>query len=417
MPDAFPTLGADLRRALDALDPAAPRFATDAVDRLLAGAQGAGASDLHLHPTPDGLEVAWRRDGVLHRVALVPARVAPNVVARLKVLADLLTYRSDVPQEGRIRSAPGVPEMRVSTFPTLHGERAVVRLFAASGRFESLDDLGLPVEIVGELRALLGETSGGIVLAGPAGSGKTTTLYACLRELVSREGGRRSLATMEDPIEVAVPGVAQAQVNSSAGLTLETGLKSLLRQDPEVLGVGEIRDRATAEMAVQASLTGHLVLTTFHAGSAAAALGRLADMGIEPYLLRSGVRAVLFQRLARRLCAACAVAVDPGDPGATLGLPVASARAPVGCAACGGTGYAGRVVLCELLHPDRGTLARAVLDRADLDRLDAAARADGMTSRWERAAAAVERGITSPAEVRRALGFDSEKVRGPIDGL
>lgn len=402
-------MGEELRRALGALDVRSPRYATDAVDRLLEAARTAGASDLHLHPTPEGLEISWRRDGVLHRVATLPAKVAPNVVSRLKVLAELLTYRSDIPQEGRLRTEQTAMEMRVSTFPTLHGERAVVRLFASTGRFERLADLGLPEEIATSLRGLLGETSGAIVLAGPAGSGKTTTLYACLRELVAQEGGHRSLASMEDPIEVAVPGVSQSQVNPGAGLTLETGLKSLLRQDPEVLAVGEIRDRATAEMAVQASLTGHLLLTTFHAGSAASALGRLADMGIEPYLLRSGIRAVLFQRLARRLCA-CARPVDASDPGAVLGLPVASAREPVGCPDCGGTGYAGRVVLAELLHPDRGTLARAVLDRADIDRLEAAARRDGMVSRWTRAAEGVTRGLTSPHEVRRVLGFDDAKI-------
>ena len=210
--------------------------------------------------------------------------------------------------------------MRLSTFPTLYGEKAVVRLFAGAGRFLRLDDLGLPDEVREALGALLAETSGAIVLSGPAGSGKTTTIYACLRELVAATAGRRSLATLEDPIEVAVPGVTQSQVNLAAGFTLETGLRSLLRQDPEVIVVGEIRDRPTAETAFQASLTGHLVLTTFHAGSAAGALGRLADMGIEPYLLRSGVLAVVSQRLLRRLCPDCRR--ETSDPAARLGLPV-----------------------------------------------------------------------------------------------
>jgi hypothetical protein len=224
------------------------------------------------------------------------------VVARLKVLAELLTYRTDVPQEGRIRGGPGDVEMRVSTFPTLFGEKAVVRLFAGPGRFLRPEDLGLPPEIRATLGRLLGETSGAILLAGPAGSGKTTTIYACLRELVAASAGTRSLATLEDPIEVAVPGVAQAQVNPAAGFDLGAGLRSLLRQDPEVIAVGEIRDRATAEVAFQAALTGHLVLSTFHAGSAAGVVGRLSDMGIEPYVLRSGVRAIICQRLVRTLC-------------------------------------------------------------------------------------------------------------------
>jgi type II secretory ATPase GspE/PulE/Tfp pilus assembly ATPase PilB-like protein len=398
-------MGEALRRTLSSLDPAAPRYATEAVEIALAEARAARASDLHFHPTPEYLEVRWRVDGVLHEVGRIPASVAANVVSRLKVLAELLTYRTDVPQEGRIRQAVGSPEMRVSTFPTLHGERAVVRMFAGpgAGRFERLDDLGFPTDVAAALRPMLDETSGAIVLAGPAGSGKTTTLYTCLRELAIATSGRRSLVTLEDPVEVAVPGVAQSQVQPSAGFTLETGLRSLMRQDPEVIGVGEVRDRPTAEVAMQASLTGHLVLTTFHAGSAAGALGRLADMGIEPYLLRSALRAVLFQRLCRRLCPGCARPLD--DPADRLGLPAHQAHGPAGCEACGGTGYHGRILLTEFLRPDRGALARAVLDRADVDRLAAAARQDGATSRWDYAAQAIERGLTSPAEIRRVLGF------------
>ena len=299
-----------LSDALAKLDPASPRYATDVVERALAEAQAAGASDVHFQPGGDGLELRWRIDGVLHPVALLPAKVAPNVVARLKVLSELLTYRTDVPQEGRIKGVPGEVEMRVSTFPTLFGEKAVVRMFAGPGRFLRLVDLGLPDAVRDELDHLLGETSGAIILSGPAGSGKTTTIYACLRELAARTRGERSLATLEDPIEAVVPGVAQAQVNPSAGLTLESGLKSLLRQDPEVIAIGEIRDKTTAEIALQAALTGHLILTTFHAGSACEVIGRFLDMGIEPYVVRSGLRVVVAQRLVRRLCD-CAVDLEP----------------------------------------------------------------------------------------------------------
>ncbi len=203
-----------LAEALAQLDPANPRYATDAVEQALALAQAAGASDVHFQPGGDGLELRWRIDGVLQPVALLPAKVAPNIVARLKVLSELLTYRTDVPQEGRIKAVAGEVEMRVSTFPTLFGEKAVVRMFAGPGRFLRLDDLGLPDSVRDELDHLLGETSGAIVLSGPAGSGKTTTIYACLRELAARSRGERSLATLEDPIEAVVPGVAQAQVNA-----------------------------------------------------------------------------------------------------------------------------------------------------------------------------------------------------------
>ncbi len=372
------------------------------MDLILAEARSGGASDVHLQPSPEGLEMRWRIDGVLRPTGLIPPTLSGNVVARLKVLSELLTYRTDVPQEGRIRGVSGEGEVRVSTFPTLHGEKAVIRLFAATGRYLRLDDLGLPVDVRDTLSRALGETSGAVLLTGPAGSGKTTTIYACLRELVETSQGRRSLTTLEDPIEVSVPGVTQSQVNPSAGFDLETGLRSLLRQDPEVIVVGEVRDRATAEVAFQASLTGHLVLSTFHAGGAAGAIGRLADMGIEPYLLRSGLLAIVSQRLVRTLCE-CAVEDD--GPRSRLGLPVERARVAVGCEVCGGTGYRGRMVLAELLDPERLGIGPAILARADVREIERQALRAGMVGRWKRACQAIEEGRTSAAEVRRVLGF------------
>lgn len=395
-------VGAAFREGLARLDRSNPRYAGDVVALLLDQSRTERASDLHLTPTPEGLEALWRIDGVLHPIGRFPIANGPNIIARLKVLADLLTYRCDTPQEGRIRAAPGGFETRVSTFPTLHGEKAVVRMFAASDRYQRLDDLGLPGDVARTLRDLLEETAGLVLLCGPAGSGKTTSLYACLRELSLAHAGRRSIVTLEDPIEVAVPGVSQSQVNAAAGFTLEIGLRSLMRQDPEVIGVGEVRDRAVAEVAFQAALTGHLVVTTFHAGSAAGALGRLADLGIEPYVLRSGVNAVVFQRLARRLCVCARPLLDPAD---WLGLPVSAAHGPVGCPACGATGYSGRFLLAELAFPGRGALAKAVLERRDIDGLEAAAECDGVVSRWSRAAEAVNAGLTSPAEIRRVFGL------------
>jgi general secretion pathway protein E len=403
--DAGPSAAARLSGALAQLDPASPRYATEVVDQVLSQARAAETSDVHFHPGTDGLEIRWRIDGVLQSVAVLPAKLAPNVVARLKVLAELLTYRNDVPQEGRIRSVPGAVEMRLSTFPTLHGERAVVRVFAGPGRFLRLDDLGLPGEVRDSLSNVLDETSGAVILSGPAGSGKTTTIYACLRELVVRTRGERSLASLEDPIESAVAGVAQAQVNLAAGLTLEAGLKALLRQDPEVIAIGEIRDRTTAEIALQGALTGHLTLTTFHAGSACEVVGRLLDMGMEPYAIRSGLRAVVAQRLVRRLCEACSAPAD--QPEDFLGLPVERARLPRGCPACGQTGYKGRLVLAELLLLDSEALGQAILARADVHRLEDLALQTGMKSRWHRACQAVEDGLTSPAEIRRVLGIST----------
>jgi len=390
---------------LDGLDPTDPQYASRAVDCLLAAGRAAGASDLHLQATVDGLEAKLRIDGVLRFLALVPRALASNVIARLKVQAQLLTYRTDIPQEGRIRLGENDVEMRLSTFPTLHGERAVVRLFGRACQYQRLDDLGLPGDVLPALTELLRETSGAILVSGPAGSGKTTTVYACLRGLAAQAAGARSLVSLEDPIEVAVPGVAQSQVNPVAGLDLATGLRFLMRQDPEVIMVGEIRDRATAEAAMQASLTGHLLLSTFHAGSAVETLGRLLDMGIEPYVLRSGLLAILSQRLLRRLCSCARKTEDPQD---YLGLPVNQAFTAVGCPVCGGSGYRGRILLVEMLGLKSAAavdLGRAVLARADTSVLEPLAVQAGMVTRWQRAAQIVESGATSPAEVRRVLGL------------
>jgi len=395
------------------LDPADPQYATAVVDRMLAAARAAAASDIHLQPAENGLQLKFRIDGVLQPVAVLPAKLAVNIIARLKVLAQLLTYRTDCPQEGRLR-ADGEVEVRVCTFPTLHGERAVVRLFGGSQEYQRLDDLGLPDDVSRPLRQLVAETSGAILVSGPAGSGKTTTVYASLREIARETAGARSLVSLEDPIEVAVPGVAQSQVNAAAGLDLAAGLRFLMRQDPEVIMVGEIRDRATAEAALQASLTGHLLLSTFHAGSAAETIGRLLDMGIEPYVLRSGLLAILCQRLLRRLCT-CAQPSDDLD--ARLGLPVERVWVPRACDACGGTGYRGRFLLVEMLALGRSELSRAILARCETPLIERLAGEKGMIDRWQRACRAVSDGLTSPAEVRRVLGISASFPRHSGSGL
>jgi type II secretory ATPase GspE/PulE/Tfp pilus assembly ATPase PilB-like protein len=314
----------------------------------------------------------------------------------------MVTYRTDIPQEGRIRGSPGEVEMRVSTFPTYFGERTVIRMFGGMDEYQSLDDLGFPEEIHQILAELLDETSGAILFCGPAGSGKTTTMYACLRTLAAVSRGGRSLMTMEDPIEVVVPGVAQAQINQAVGFNLAAGLRSMLRQDPEVIAVGEIRDLATAEVSFQASLTGHLVLCTFHAGRACGVIGRLSEMGIEPYVISSGVRAIICQRLVRRLCS-CARGVD--DPQQFLGLDVRRARTAVGCDVCRGTGYRGRVSLAEILIPGHPEISQAIRTHLDVNHLESIALRLGMVALDERARLAVEAGLTDPAEVRRVLGI------------
>lgn len=392
-------------KALPKRPPADPQYVPEVVQVILTAARAAGASDVHLNPTESGLLMTWRVDGVLQNVCSFPVELIPRIVARLKVLSDLLTYQTEVPQEGRIREPGSAIEMRVSTFPTLFGEKVVVRLLSESRQFQQLDSLGLGPEVAAKLSQLILATNGTIVVAGPAGSGKTTSLYACLREIVDKTQGQRSLVSLEDPIEAVIPGVSQSQVNLAAGFDLPTGLRSLMRQDPEVIMVGEIRDKVTAEIVFQASLTGHLVLTTFHAGSAAGVISRLSEMGIEPYLLRSGLLAVVCQRLVRKLCGCSRPGTDMAD---RLGLPVASFRQPVGCEECHGTGYRGRIALTELLLPDQTEIGRAILSQNDSPQLEALAQQAGMVTRWQRAAEAIHAGLTSPAEIRRVLGLGGD---------
>jgi general secretion pathway protein E len=394
----------DLRRLIASKTATDPDFAVSIVDALLAASAEAGASDLHLLPTPEGLDLRWRIDGVLQQLGTVPRELASNVVTRMKVLARLLTYQTAVPQEGRIAAPQSGVEVRISTFPTVFGEKIVARnLPQGPQSLARLEDLALPAEACGQLGAALSKTSGAIVVAGPAGSGKTTTAYACLREIVHRTSGARSVASLEDPVESVVSGVAQSQVAEAVGFDLLTGLRSLVRQDPEVIFIGEIRDPAAAGVAMQASLTGQLVITTFHASDAAGAACRLADMGIPPYVIRSGVRTIVSQRLLRRLCD-CAAAVPASAAARVLAVTSAQVREPRGCEKCRGTGYLGRIAVAEAMPMDDPAVARAVLDRVDASALRDIAISSGMRPLEAQAAALVEAGITSPAEALRVFG-------------
>jgi len=393
-----------LTHELAALDPAGDDYAAQFVQSLIEVGRLSGASDIHLQPIADGLQVRLRVDGVLHPVGQFSPGTSTNVVTRIKVLAGLLTYRMETPQEGRMQGADGTGnfEVRVSTFPTLHGERAVLRLFGGLERFQDITSLSLPADVTAELSAQLNETSGAILIVGPAGSGKTTTLYACLHELVHRGQSSRSIVTLEDPIEIAIPGVSQSQISAHQDFDLATAVRSVLRQDPEVIMVGEIRDAATASAVLQAALTGQLVLSSFHAGSAASAVRRLLDMGLEAYSLRSGLSAVVFQRLVRKLCECSEEAPTSAD---FLELPVQRARLPRGCDLCGGTGYRERMVLVESLPLHDKGVGDAILARSELAEIEHCALAAGMVDRMTRAVTAVEAGQTSPAEVRRVLGY------------
>jgi len=344
------------------------------VDALLARARARGASDLHLEPTPGALIARLRVDGVLENMTALPAELAPNLVARCKVISGLLTYRNDVPQEGGFKDDSG--EGRVSTFPTIHGEKVVVRFFQA-GVAISLNQLGFSDRVQAGLTKALAWREGMVLVTGPAGSGKTTTLYACLERL-AREG--RQVSTLEDPVERELPGVTQSSIQPAAGFDFARGLRSLLRQDPEVLLIGEIRDRETAEISLEASLTGHLVLATLHASQASGVAGRLLDMGLEPYLLTGALRGVLHQRLIRQRC----------DCGSV-------------CDRCKPNGWSGRRPLAEWLEPGPAFRA-AILARMDAGGLQEAARSDGLLPLAEEARAAVREGLTTTEEVRRVLG-------------
>lgn len=397
------TLNNRYNAVLDARTAGNTVSAVELVDSVLEAARQSGASDVHLIPLESGLDVLWRIDGVLHPVTQLANNIATNVVARLKVLSGLLTYRNETPQEGRIQSPTNDDvEMRVSTFPTLFGEKAVIRLFAGSGRYQRLASLGLPADVRSGLSDVLMESGGVTLVCGPAGSGKTTTIYACLRELADKFGSQRSLVSLEDPIEAVIPGVAQSQINPTVGFDYETGLKSLMRQDPEVILVGEIRDRVAAETVFQAALTGHLVLTTFHAGSATGAICRLSDMGIEPYLLRTGLLGIVAQRLVRKLCECSR---ESSESESLLGLDMTSCRVPTGCEKCRGTGYYGRLLLAEFLRTESSEVGRAILSQSDSDELESLAVSAGMKTRWKRGLEAANSGETSPAELRRVFGF------------
>ena len=377
-------MNACLQERLDGLEVSSVDRVSRLVDLVIEDAVRRSASDVHFEPTNTRVEVRFRIDGVLHSVALLPLELAPNIVARLKVMAELLTYRIDIPQEGRLNEAGKKfgADMRVSTFPTIHGEKAAVRIFDATSRTFDLDQLGLPEDVLRELTAKLEERTGAVLLTGPSGSGKTTTIYACLRHLVRASNGGRHVVTIEDPVEQIIEGVSQSQARPGTEFDFARGLRSLLRQDPEVIMIGEIRDPETAAIAIEAALTGHLVFSTLHAGSACGVVGRLLEMGVEPYLLTSGLKGILNQRLVRRVCNAC-----HGK----------------GCDACGGTGYHGRLLLAELLTLTE-PLRQAILAKSDTITLEAAAAQQGRPTVWSAAEAAVQAGKTNADEIARVLG-------------
>ena len=372
-----------------------PHDAVSLVDDLLDQAVAAGASDIHFERTGGTLLVRFRLDGVLKTVETLPGAIAENVVARLKVLAGLLTYRNDIPQEGRLehreRGTARVIDRRLAVFPTIDGQRAVVRLFCEEPALADLGQLGFSPAQLADLQAIAAAPSGLLLLTGPAGSGKSTTLAAVLRYVQRRTPGR-SILTLEDPVERRLEGIPQVQIAPHGSMTFPTALRSLLRQDPEVLMIGEIRDAETAGIVIEAALTGHLLLSTMHSGSPSGALLRLLEMGVEPYQITSSVSAVVNQRLVRTLCRDCR------RLSATTEL-----YEPVGCERCLGTGFKGRALIAEMVRLTP-PLRKAILAKADLEQLDRLLVEAGHQDLRAGAQRLVREGMTTPDEVRQVAG-------------
>ncbi len=310
--------------------------APETVAALIQRAETAGASDIHLQMTPAGAVVSFRLDGLMTPATTFPPELAERVFGRIKFLAQLKTYQESLPQDGRIdkHTVHSRSDLRVATYPTVTGEKIVLRLFHG-GAALSLAELAFPAPVTTELQTFLRQTAGLLLLTGPAGSGKTTTIYACLRALA--EMGGRHIITIEDPVEQIVPGVMQTEVNEARGLDFARAARHLLRQDPQALVIGEIRDEETANLAVRAALTGHLVISTLHAGSCRGVLERLLVLCADRSAIATATGLILNQRLMRKLCGACAGA---------------------GCGTCLQTGYAGRLPLVEWLRVDASVQAR-----------------------------------------------------------
>jgi type IV pilus assembly protein PilB len=378
------------------------------VNSIIFQAAEEGASDIHFEPQEDALLVRVRVDGVLRETQRIPKRVAVGATTRLKVLAKLDIAERRLPQDGRISlnaaAAGRMLDIRVATLPTVEGEAVVMRLLDKSRKAPTLEDLGVSEDVRTLIRRIIKKPTGALLVTGPTGSGKSTTLYAALNELNKPE---LKTITVEDPVEYRLRGVNQMQINMKAGLSFASALRTILRSDPDVIMVGEIRDVETAKISIEAALTGHFVLSTLHTNDAPSALTRLNEMGVEPFLTSSAVTGVLAQRLARRLCTHCREAYRP------TAAELASAQLPpeledkqlyrkVGCTRCGRTGYKGRIAIVELMVMDE-ELESLAATKASHTELEQAAVRNGMRRLWDDGLEKVEQGITSLEELGRIL--------------
>jgi type IV pilus assembly protein PilB len=366
------------------------------------------ASDIHLEPTETDLRVRFRIDGVLHEVMRSPKAIQSGVISRLKIMADINIAERRIPQDGRLSvNAHGRKvDLRVATLPTVWGEKVVMRILDNSTARLDLNDLGFSDENYERYSKSFTKPYGMILVTGPTGSGKSTTLYATLN-IVSRP--EVNVITVEDPVEYRLAGINQVQTNNKAGLTFASALRSILRSDPDIVLIGEIRDHETAQIAVEAALTGHLVLSTLHTNDSPSAITRLTEMGIEPFLVGSALDAVLAQRLARRLCVKCREAYTPTAESLIAarfpwqdGQPLPELFRPVGCSVCAKTGYKGRLALHEVMAVTED-IERLAVERASATAIETVARAEGMKSLRDDGMSKVLAGVTSLDEILRVV--------------
>ncbi|MBN8245828.1 MAG: type II/IV secretion system protein [Verrucomicrobia bacterium] len=381
------------------------------VDHVIVDAVRSGASDIHIEPWESSVAVRIRLSGVLNELVHLPSDLLPKIVGRLKIMSNLIGHETTLPQEGRANTfeEAGNVVLRVSTFPTIRGEKVVIRIFDPRGRSFDLDGLGMEEDTLGTLKALLAKPTGLILLTGPTGSGKTTALYAGLHHLIDRSGPSISIATVEDPVEFNLPLIAQSQCNPAREYTYPIALRSLMRQDPQVIMIGEIRDPETANIAVQAGLTGHLVLSTIHAASTPGVFARMINMGIEPFLLSSSIVGIMGVRLVRRNCPVCTESYAP-EEALLRRLPeevVAACQFQkgVGCAACAHTGFSGRVSVTEMLTVGEN-LRDAILEKRPTRHLEQIAVADGLQTLWVKGMRRVMSGETTLEELMRVIGME-----------
>lgn len=380
------------------------------VSTLLGFAMRSRASDIHLEPQEDRTRVRYRIDGILHEKLVLPKNVHEALVSRIKILSGMKIDEKRIPQDGRFtfRADGDEVDLRVSCLPTVHGEKIVMRLLKKTGGVPELPELGLRGRALANLQEAIARPHGIIIVCGPTGSGKTTTLYSAISKVST---SRVNIITLEDPVEYRIPGVNQVQVNPVAGLTFASGLRSFLRQDPNIIMVGEIRDNETADLAIQAALTGHLVFSTLHTNSASGALPRLLDMHAEPFLLASSMTAIVGQRVGRRICPSCKGAYTP-DPEViediknVLGKLWQPEDGQIklykgkGCPDCNNTGYLGRIGIFEVL-PVTEKIGRLILERAPASQIEKQAVEEGMITMKQDGYLKVVEGITTIEEIKR----------------